>query len=376
MTNKYKVLSCLVLLGPVAAMAQTTLGASNITFYGKIDLALDTTRFSSTPTLPGQTAHYLSDDISFWGIRGSESLGGNTRAYFKLESGFSPDTGALDSTTSLFDRESYIGYGADWGSVQLGNQYSPAVFLELRSDPFTRHAAGNGTTLMQAPPVTPSPVVSRGTYGAATAPNAVQYISPTLYGLVGKALYSFSEKPGSQNQPGRYAAGTLEYTNGPLFMGVGYENSTVAATKLAPSADGQLMQRTITLGGAYTFPIAKLFAYGMKNTLTGQPDVNGYMVGFNVPLSQFTIKTIYSSRQTDNTVGGRATFYALGLDYDLSKRTTLYSAVAHMNNETSANAAAPNNFGLWPSKKTYAPTGKPANGQSLSTLEFGIRHTF
>ena len=375
MKYKYNVFVYLLLLAPAASIAQTTLGATNITFYGKIDLAFDTTRFSSTSTLPGHMTHYISNDISYWGVRGDEDLGGNTHLYFDLQSGFSADTGSSDRS-GLFSRGSFIGYRASWGAIQIGNQFTPAAYLEYYSDPFTRHAAGNGVTLMQASPASPSPVVGRGTFGATATPNSILYISPMIHGVTGKAFYSFSETTTGSTKVGRYAAESLEFVDGPLYLGVAYEDWVVAATTLAPSADGQLTQRTLSLAVTYDFSVVKFFAYGMKNTLTGQPHVNGYMIGFNVPINKLRINTIYSSRETNNSVGGRSTFYAVGLDYNLSKRTTLYSAIAHMNNETSNNPGAPNNYGLWPSLKTYAPAGMPANGQDLSTLEFGIRHIF
>jgi predicted porin len=375
MKYTYPAFPCLLALPPATAMAQTTLGSTNVTFYGRIDQAVDITRFSSTATMPGQTARYLSNDISFWGLRGSEALDGQSRVYFNLESGFSADTGILDNA-GLFNRGAFVGYGAEWGSIQLGNQFTPAVYVEFRSDPFARHAAGSGVALMQAPPATPSPVVSRGTFGSSTTPNAIQYISPTIHGITGKLFYSFSEKTTKPKQVGRYAAGTLEYADGPVYIGASYEDWVVAATPLAPSADGQLTQRTLALGGSYDFKVAKLFGYVMNNTLTGQPNVQGYMAGATIPINKFTIRTIHTSRITRDTEGGRSSFYAIGVDYDLSKRTTLYTAFGHTNNGASTNPSIPNRYGLWPSVKTYAPTGLPANGQDLSTLEFGIRYVF
>jgi predicted porin len=368
MKHPCKTLICLSLLMPAAAMAQTALGGDGVVFYGKVDLALDSTHFSSTPARAGTSATYLSNDISYWGLRGNEDLGSGTRAYFKLESGFSADTGAnTGGATQFFDRESYVGYGAGWGSIQLGSQWTPSLYVQARSDPFTRQANGSGVSLTQQ-----TPGNQRGFLGAFTANNAVQYNSPTFGGVTAHVLYALAERTTAPTNLGAVTDGSVDYFNGRLYVGAAYENQILASVP----AGGTLSNKTYSLGATYDFNVVKLFGYLMHNTLTNAQNVNAYFAGFNYPFGVSTIKGTYSGRNMTDTNGGSAHFFALGYYYYLSKRTTLYTSVAHMVNGSATN------IGLWPSSKTYSPpviaggSGLPVGGQNVNSIEFGISHTF
>jgi predicted porin len=353
-------------LGPAAVMAQGAPGG-NVTLYGKLDLVFDTVRFSGVPGRDAQTMHYLTNDISYWGLLGSEDLGGGTRAYFKLESGLSLDTGASSGGNKLFDREAYVGYSGSWGALQVGSQFSPALFLQVKSDPFARHGNGGGFTLTQQ---TPGNV--RGFAGAGTQENAVQYVSPRFAKLSVRLMHTFSEKAAPPKDLGRYDAASLEYTDGPWFAGVAYEDQTLAGL----TAGSTRSNRTLSAGLTYDFAVVKLFSYLMRNKLEGAKDVNSYQAGFAYPFGASTIRGTWTTRRIDDTPGGRTQTFALGYYYLLSKRTTLYASYARMNNGEATN------LGLWPSMKSYLPpvaaggAGLPLNGQDISSLTLGIRHTF
>ncbi|WP_050460943.1 porin [Herbaspirillum autotrophicum] len=366
----YKKLIMLIVvpaLLPASVMAQTSLGSSNVIFYGKLDLALDLTRFSSVPGRAGQSIPYLSNDISYWGLTGTEDLGDGTRAYFKLESGFSMDTGASSGGSKLFDREAYVGYGAGWGALQLGSQFSPALFLQARSDAYARHGNGGGFTLTQQ---TPGNV--RGFAGAGTLDNAIQYVSPRGKDFSFRFLHALSERATSPKDLGQYDSASLEYAKGPLFAGIAYEDQTLAG--LNPNTTRS--NRTLTAGLTYDFTVFKLFSYLMKNKLDGEKDVNAYQAGINYPIGVDTVRATYTTRRLEDTAGGRASTYALGFYHPLSIRTTLYASYAHLNNGSATN------LGLWPSMKSYLPpvaaggAGLPLGGQDVSSFEIGIRHTF
>lgn len=367
MTNKLNTLVFLAAAAPVAVFAQSMAPTTNVTFYGKVDEAIDLVRFSSTATKDAQSARYLTNDISFWGIRGSEDLGSGTRAYFKLESGINVDTGGNSGGAQFFDRETYIGYGAPWGAIQLGSQYSPSLFVQARSDPFSRHSNGTGTTLTQQIPGN-----LRGFLGATTQNNAIQYISPTFSGVTAKFMYGLTERIIEPREVGRLEAVSVDYAAGPIYLGVAFEEQMLPTVP----AGGSRSNRTLSAGGSYDFKVVKLYGYLTKNRLTDSNDVNTFLVGLNYPFGASTIKTTYAHRNLNDVDGGKTSMYALAYYYDLSKRTTLYSSFAHMNN------GAATSFGLWPSNKTYSPpiaaggSGLPVLGQNINSLEFGVRHTF
>src|SRR5690242_20158503 len=92
------VVGVLSALSTGAAVAQT-----GVTLYGVADAAIDYVKASgaaagSAADKPGVTR--LSSEGSYWGIRGSERLGGELDAIFQLEGNFSIDSGA--SSTPFF----------------------------------------------------------------------------------------------------------------------------------------------------------------------------------------------------------------------------------------------------------------------------------
>lgn len=367
MRYKYIVLMLAACLS-VKAVAQTPMETARVTPYGKVDLAFDTVRFSSVSARPAQTVRYLSNDISFWGLMGSEALGAGTRAYFKLESGFNMDTGTNSGGSArLFDREAYVGYGASWGSVQFGSQFAPSLFLQLKSDPYGRHGNGTGVTLTQQMPGN-----VRGFNGVATLDNAIQYLSPIVGNVSVRILHALSEKTVAPKDLGEFTGASVEYATGPMFVGIAYEDQTLAG--IVPGTTRS--NKTFTAGLTYDWKVLKLFSYLMKNRLDGAGDVNAYQVGMNYPWGASTIKATYTTRKIDNVSGGSADTFALGYYYFLSKRTTVYTSLARMNN------GAGTNLGLWPSMKSYSPpvaaggAGLPLGGQDLGSLELGMRHTF
>lgn len=351
----------LAVMAPGLALAQAA-SSTGAVVYGRLDVAVDSVRFSATPAAASTSARYLSTDTSYWGIRGSEELGAGAKAYFKLENGFSVDTGALGSTTSFFNREAYVGLGNSLGSLQLGAQYSPAFWITTKVDPFQRSANAAILTLMQQNGAN----AQRGY--RLLQNNAIQYISPNFSGMTARAMFGLSERSAAPKELGAFKSASVDYGQGAFYAGLSYEDEKVATVP----AGAARSKKTYTLGATYDFRVVKLYGYILQNTLTGSQDINGYLAGLTYPIGKGTIRTSYATLKADNTPGSKSTVMGLGYTYDLSKRTTLYTSYARMNNDSAAK------FGLWPSSKTYgpAPSSMPAAGQDINSFEVGIRHLF
>jgi len=109
-------------LGAVAGMAAGTASAQNVTVYGLVDQSL---RYSNHRSDSGGGGHLQVDNgaltNSRFGFRGSEDLGNDTRAIFRLENGFDPHTGQANQGGKLFGRYAYVGLEhGQYGTVMLG----------------------------------------------------------------------------------------------------------------------------------------------------------------------------------------------------------------------------------------------------------------
>ena len=394
MKKTYLAITLAFLLVPAVVLGQTTIGTSdaNVVLYGQLDVLIDTVHFAAEPAQApagpgpgkpansGQNDHYLSSDISYWGIRGTEELGGGMHAYFKLESGFFINNGETQATqggaTPIFNRESYVGLGSDWGSIQAGSQWSPSLFVQVKSDPFQRHSDGSGITLTQQ---TPGNI--RGFLGWTPVSNAVEYISPNLGGFSGRALYAFSNSTDGLSGLNQFAAASLEYAAGPLYLGLSYEDDhTVAPGPIVPASTST--DKTFGLGASYDFQFVKLFGFVMKNTLAvpagarPAPGVLAFNTGLNVPIGNGKIEAAYGHEKMADTIGGNANFYSIGYIYNLSKRTYLYASTAAIKNGSASH------YALWPTDQIYAPptvaggAGLPGMGQNLTDLQIGLHHNF
>ncbi len=82
---------------------------------------------------------------SEWGIKGASGdlgIGGNTTAFFNLESHFDTTTGQLHGTgdvagspTPLFRRQANVGLSGTWGTLIVGRQYGPALLADVDTEP-------------------------------------------------------------------------------------------------------------------------------------------------------------------------------------------------------------------------------------------------
>jgi predicted porin len=349
------VFALLALAAMQPSMAQSS--GSSVVLYGRIDSSIESTRFAATPRAPAQHVIDEAKDTSYWGFRGVEDLGDGMAAYFKLESGFYPDTGVSNSATAFFSRESYIGLRGGLGSVQLGSQYSPALLLTIHEDPFQRVTNGSNLNLMQSS----AGIQSRGYTSVVN--NAIHYISPDLNGFTARAMYGFGESASEPKDLGNYLSAGAEYIKGPLYLGLTYEDLKTAGT-----TPGSIrVNKTYTLGTTYDFNVVKLHGYLLRNSIDNAGDVNGYSLGLTAPVGSGIVRAAYAARKTNGDAGSKSTVASIGYTYYLSKTTSLYTTYSSLHNGDTANV------GLLPSTRTY---GIPALGQDIQGFELGMRVMF
>ena len=330
----------------LAALPFVAAAQSSVQIYGRIDLSVNSTSFAG-----GGSRRSLSSDTSLFGFRGTEDLGGGLSAYFKMESGFNADTGANANPAVFFNRETYVGLGhKQYGSLQLGAQWTPAIWLTGRNDPFQRGQMGAQLTVLQGP-------AARGY--AIQYPNAIQYISPNFGGLQARAMVQLREGTAAANR-----AFSVDYTQQNFSIGVAYDSSELGGAPLGLPATTNVRSDNLGIGGNYNFGVAKAFAYVQNNRVSGLPNVTGYMVGAAVPVGQGEFRATYS--HTDNP-GREARLFAVGYNHFLSKRTQVYATVAEVRNDGAAR------FGLFPSS---TDGGVPIAGQDVRGFQLGVRHVF
>jgi GBP family porin len=365
-----------VALAAILALAATAASAqSSVTLYGLIDAGLTYT--NNQGGAHNFQAASGSVDESYFGIKGSEDLGGGTKAIFQLEEGFNIMNGHEDENGSMFSRQAFVGLSNDrFGTVTLGRQYD-ALGDELGPLSLTGTDQGG----IQAA----HPFDNDNLNGTFSVRNSVKYQSVTVGGFQFEGQYGFSNQSNDRaysvgatyNYKGfTAAAGFLDLNNG------GALNTTGAVGEDAPFAAGR--QQTWGAGANYAFGNAQVGALftqtrlndatqltelgGGQLALEGNARFNNYEVNGTYHITPaVSLATAYTF--TDANINGAAPKFqqvTTQVDYSLSKRTDVYlqGEYQHVSNTGTSGITADIN-GLAPSSN---------DEQVAATV--GLRHRF
>lgn len=411
----------------LGAFAGTAQAQTSVTLYGIADGDL---RFDHTNIGTLKSVDSGGESGSRWGIRGSEDLGGGLKANFIFEQGIditdnSVPQGSIGGGASggfggsstqnhsstgsrLFGRIATVGLAGGFGEIRFGRGYNPLFLVQATADPFGAGFVAQTSNLY--------------VNNTIRNDNAVYYDTPVFVGgLKVSGVYQFGESTTNTAAPSatgqakrgndRYGAG-ITYANGPLFVGVGYE-------QIKSNLDTYRV-RTADAAATYDFGFLKLHAIYWKtkndnpnnlaafgNTVT--LNSHTYSGGFTVPFGAWTFLGQYSylkdksQSNVFNTDLGSPTAknIGLGLRYSLSKRTILYVGYSRFNlkNGSAGNAyqgfsgiADASNSGLYAASNLYDTTSPVLAGSNAARVrasgvainqnvnpysyQFGIRHSF
>jgi len=343
-----------------AAHAQPT--SSNVTLYGVADAYFQSAR--GAETLHRVQSGGLSG--SRFGIRGTEDLGGGLRGIFMLESGINLDDGT-SGQGAFWGRQAFVGLDSRYGKLTLGRQYGSIYVLASDFSQFTNGPVGASTAVIGGFGGY-EPVRGNGADGTATGNggpsrinNSVKYETPSLGGFRAGAVLGFGEAAGATSDT-RVADIYGRYTNGPLDLMLSYVDDKVEA--------GTLEVRTLSAAGAYTIGSYRLNAgvIDVDDRAAAAAEGQGGWVGGDYRLGRNQFKVQYLVSTAKGTDDGRTQALGLGYQFDLTKRTSLYSSVTRFRNEGATYA------NRWASAMPEALTS--AGDRHVTELVAGIRHVF
>ena len=343
---KKSLIALAVLAASGAAMAQ-----SSVTLFGRLDAAvgyIDTEVSSNNPlnVKPSQSQTVVNSstfNTTYWGIKGTEDLGGGLKANFNLQSNFNIDTGAIGKGQSLFERNATVGLSGGFGTVNLGRQYTPYYAIYAST-------AMIGNANLDAETVYGAGLVQ----GVTRASNSIRYDSPSFSGFTVSGLVGLGENDtltsnatavppvANTNNLGdstdTYSLNVM-YKAGPLLVGYGYQQRKLA--QVTPGVQQDELSYNM-VGASYDFGMAKITGGYQKveNDLAGaaNQEDDEFNVGVSVPVGPATtLWAGYADSQSDFGNGNSldSNGYTLAATYQLSKRTKLYGAYAYTEIESS-----------------------------------------
>ncbi|WP_322003817.1 porin [Paraburkholderia tropica] len=303
--------------------AQSASAPGSVTMYGILDTFAGAYRPSGS-----KTAYEIGSGgmtTSFWGISGSEDLGGGWHAIFALSSFLRMNNGAVGRSNSdpFFARDAYVGTDSPYGRLTFGRQENQSFRITSLFDPF-----GGSTMFSPLMDQLWTPDFSRLILGDTRWSNAVGYVSPKMYGITVRGIFGFNQQTGTSG--GNNVGTSVDYTVG-SFEAAGLFQRTNSGPGLTTQGPSQ----SVYFGGAsYDFGVARLMgSYAHTDTSVSQLVTNTYSVGLAIPIGVYSrINASFATTKEHALTPAsdvRHTTAGIGYDYYLSKRTDVYASLLY-----------------------------------------------
>jgi predicted porin len=396
----------LIAVAIAAISAAPAFAQSNVTIYGRADYGYLSRSGDDGASPDRDRKNEFASGIgagSRIGFKGSEDLGNGLKAIFQMEFGMGLDGGATPSTaggntSTWWTRNSYVGVTGNFGTVVGGKLDGVRYGIFNKYDAFGGGYSGNFTQM---------------TAQVDRAENAIAYISPKFMGgfdvtlayathIGGSNPLGLTVQEGSMastTNPLRPAGSTgndgdaelntirLAYANGPISVDLDWERVSfksggqVGGTPAAPTLAGSSVPAlhdnvTVwTVAGSYDFGMVKVAALydnlktdnnSMGNRLLNpEVDVDSWFLSASIPFGNFIGKVTYGETENDKCVGScQGSKWGLGLQYNLSKRTNVYTNYGAISNDRGA------------AYQISTAANSQGGGYGVKAFDVGIAHSF
>jgi predicted porin len=330
----------LIALGAALLCAAGAHAQSSVQHTGLVDV------FAGSMKMAGDASSKSVVDsggltTSWFGMKGTEDLGGGLKAHFNLTSFIKVDTGTQGRFTgdTFFSRDANVSLSGGFGSVLLGRWMAPNFLPSVVGNPL-------GDSFVFSPLILHKDVpLFNGTGWRSMTPadtgwsNQIVYSTPDIGGFKANLQYQFGEQAGKS---GKNNVGVnFFYFGGPLTLTGFYENADINTPVNTLLANNQ---KYWMLLGAYDFGMVKPYlSYGEKKIDdTASTKGKTYQVGASAPLGNGKLLAEWVKTEWSTPDVSRKTF-TLGYDYNLSKRTDVYAM--YMNDKITSQTNG-NSFGV------------------------------
>ncbi len=393
---------------PVSALADN----ANFTFYGTVDVSHDTVRTgngttaavtTASPTgkaaVAGVTKQVVSSNVSKFGFKGSEDLGGGLAAIWQVEQQINIDNSsnscaattipavaagaaapavtvpACTANNGIFaTRNTFGGLKSDsLGTVLMGRHDTPYKLATRKLDVFADNIGDNRALL--------------GNKSAAgfelRATDVLAYISPAFAGVtVAVATVNLTESNTNNTQKNNGALSmAVMYDAAPFYASVAHESHKLETTLSGANESANrfgfgFTQDMFTVGLVYEKTTDNLGNGALQTNLYGH---TAFYVGGKVKVGNGAVKLAYGKAgQLANTTVATtvattptdtgASQISVGYDHNMSKRTTLYALYTKITNGQGINYGFSQNSGASSTTSGY--------GTTPSALSLGLKHSF
>jgi predicted porin len=380
------------ILGAVAlALVSPAFAQSSVTVYGVVDAA------GEYISGHGKEVRVTSGGLngSRIGFKGTEDLGSGNFVDFVLEGGLNLDTGSSGQGGALFGRQAFGALRtANAGTFSAGRQYGSTYNITDQYSVFSNTPIGATTALLGGyaggyEPVQGSSTATTAAVGSANGSelngsparvnNSFRYTTPSFAGFTVSGLYGAGEQTGHTSKT-RLFDGSVRYVGYGLDATVAFVSDKadgVAATS-STVATTTTNVNTFLIGAKYTIDAFRIDAGFLKGddkrAIAVKQSGTGYWLGGDYTLGANIFKAQWVHNKLDNTTTSYAVAsgksvknnsYGVGYQYNLSKRTAVYTDLTRFQNTGVARF------------DSSIPSGV-TSGTDLNFTQFalGVRHSF
>lgn len=308
--------------GLAGGLLSQTLSAAP-TLYGQLNLSIDQLDNGSDSALN------ISSNSSRLGVKGDIQIGGDIAGIYQIESELRADTAAPADNGVLASRDTFVGLQGKFGTLRIGRFDTPVKLIGRQVDLF-KDQVGDARNL------------TRGANGSGTANtlarfderpnNSLGYTTPELAGFKGNFQYSTNvDTAATATNDNDLISAAVNYAQGPLFVGLGYETTGFLSTTTPPAAGAA--PSIIRLGAYYDWNAWRINALWQKvsgTTGANDEDVYGLGASFKHQAWLFKAQTYQLNAYAANK---DATLLAVGTEYTLQKGVILYADYAAIDND-------------------------------------------
>jgi predicted porin len=311
---------------------------------------------------------------------------------------------AVNSEGALFDRTSMVGLITPGGAILIGRMYTPGYEVFAASDTFESGTAGTWGGITGG-------IAGFTVLGAdIRSSKSIQYRIATPAGFGGSLMYG-TKGSGYLNRYNKFYGASATYKANGFDVGIahnrGYDQSdnvslvtstiggsyTMGDFKFFAGYHDQRNHNSVLVAdytAAYTASFAPAFAAtltaaaGAANSAALSPglraaflnnirantqvDAASYQVGMHYRVGAGRIMASVAHQNDRSASDSDANLFALGYDYNLSKRTDIYTVIAQINNKNEGQyipgaAGSPGGFAKVP-------------GSNNRAIQIGVRHRF
>jgi predicted porin len=363
--------------------------ASNVTVYGNLDQSYYVVQQASGSATKQSGLNSHGWSTSRFGLRGTEQLSGGTSVGFNLESQVSLNSGAVGSsvtgaaqsttgTAEVFNRAANISVSnKDYGEIRIGRQMNPLYAVVAANDALGVNGMGLinywvlGSRMNGVNAITGQDAGTNlgGATTSGTTPNifsnGISYTTPTAKGLTARFFTSPGSGSGTTVNAGAMREGALRYVQGGFTASAAY--GTVA------NSNGATALRNSVVGASYQFnkfkiSAAKTMTRFDNNLFTSRVgndlDITTAGVRYQVNTPMW-VGIEHTVAQDKYATANKSSTTGLAVNYDLSKRTSLYSMLATTNNSGASKMTA-----------VYGSAAAMNSGVDNKSVSVGMKHSF